>query len=83
MTNNDELEGKSEKIKGKIREGAGKVTGDEGEEIEGKVEQMKGEIQEKTGQVKKKVKEAIEWSGDFFMTSQKEVDNEKIVGTNC
>jgi uncharacterized protein YjbJ (UPF0337 family) len=60
MANNDELEGKAKKIKGKIREGAGKLTGDESVELEGKIEQVEGEIQEKAGQVKKKVKKAME-----------------------
>lgn len=59
MADKDELEGKAKKIKGKIREGAGKITGDEEEELHGKMEQVEGEIQEKAGQVKKKVKKAI------------------------
>jgi len=59
MVDKDELEGKAKKIKGKIREGAGKITGDDEEELHGKMEQVEGGIQEKVGQVKKKVKKAI------------------------
>jgi len=59
MPDEDELKGKAKKIRGKIREGAGKITGDEEEELHGKMEQVEGEIQEKAGQVKKKVKKTI------------------------
>jgi len=47
MADNDELKGKAKKIKGKIREGAGKLTGDESQELEGKIEQGKAKFRKK------------------------------------
>ena len=49
----DDAEGKLHKVKGSIKEMAGKVTDNPKLERKGKVEKAEGKIQEKVGQVKK------------------------------
>jgi uncharacterized protein YjbJ (UPF0337 family) len=51
----DEAEGKWHKVKGKIKEMAGKVSMNPDLEAEGKDENLAGKAQEKIGQVKKVV----------------------------
>lgn len=48
----DKSEGKWHKMKGKIKELAGKVVGDRDLEAEGKAEKIDGKVQEKAGQIK-------------------------------
>ena len=54
----DKVECKGEQMKGKAREFAGKVTGDEDTEAEGKAEQAGGKVQETYGDAKDKVRDA-------------------------
>ena len=49
----DEAEGKGHKVKGKIKEIAGKLRNDPKLEAEGTTEKIAGNVQEKIGQVKK------------------------------
>ena len=49
----DEAEGKLHKVKGSIKEIAGKVTDDSKLERKGRAEKNAGKVQEKIGQVKK------------------------------
>ncbi|HEY6585821.1 MAG TPA: CsbD family protein [Candidatus Methanoperedens sp.] len=51
----DEIEGKVRKVKGGIKETAGKLTDNPKLEAEGKVEKNVGKAQEKVGQIKKVV----------------------------
>jgi uncharacterized protein YjbJ (UPF0337 family) len=51
----DEAEGKWHKVKGKIKEIAGKLNDDPKLEAEGTNEKIAGNVQEKIGQVKKVV----------------------------
>ena len=53
----DEVDGRSKKIKGQIREAVGKLTGNKTEQIKGKIEQVEGRAQEEIGKVKRKAKE--------------------------
>ena len=57
--NKDRIEGSAEQAKGKIKEVAGKVTGDSKLEIEGKVQQTTGKIQNAVGGLKDLVKDAV------------------------
>lgn len=52
-SNQDKVEGAGKDIKGKIKEGAGKVVGNEKLEAKGKAEQAEGAVQKKVGDVKK------------------------------
>jgi uncharacterized protein YjbJ (UPF0337 family) len=48
----DRVEGVAEQAKGKVKEVAGKVTGDTKTEAEGKADQVKGKIQNTVGGIK-------------------------------
>ena len=48
----DRIEGAAEQAKGKIKEVAGKITGDSKTEAEGKAEQVKGKVRNTVGGIK-------------------------------
>ena len=49
----DKVESKTHKVKGDIKEVAGKLSKNPSLELEGKEEKIEGKVQEKVGQVKK------------------------------
>jgi uncharacterized protein YjbJ (UPF0337 family) len=50
---------KGEELKGRMKEGAGAVTGDKGLKREGKVDQSSAKTKEKVGDVAEKAKDAV------------------------
>jgi uncharacterized protein YjbJ (UPF0337 family) len=62
--NRDELEGKGEQVKGKIKQGVGDLTDDEQLHDEGVADEAAGEVQEGFGRARRKVGEAIKDVGD-------------------
>jgi uncharacterized protein YjbJ (UPF0337 family) len=62
--NRDELEGKGEQIKGKIKQAAGDLTDNEELHGEGVADEAAGSVQEGYGKARRKVGEAIEDLGD-------------------
>ncbi len=52
--NKQELKGKGEQVKGRIRQGVGKLTGNRAEQLRGKIEQTKGKAREKIGRIERK-----------------------------
>lgn len=56
--NKDRIEGSAEQAKGKVKEVAGKVTGDSKLETEGKADQVAGKVKNTIGGLKDTVKEA-------------------------
>lgn len=62
--NRDELEGKKDQVKGKIKQAAGDVTDDPNLKDEGAADEAGGEIQEGFGRGRRKVGEAIEDVGE-------------------
>lgn len=62
--NRDELEGKGEQVKGKVKQGAGNLTGDERLRNEGAADEAKGDVQEGFGKARRKVGETIDDVGD-------------------
>lgn len=56
--------GKAENLKGKIKEGVGKLTGDRDLEAEGQVDQAEGTLRDKTGKVIRNVKDAADRAAD-------------------
>jgi uncharacterized protein YjbJ (UPF0337 family) len=56
----DRIQGSAEQAKGKIKEVAGKVTGDSKLESEGKAQKVAGKIQNAVGGVKDSVREAVD-----------------------
>ena len=62
--NRDELEGKTEAMKGKLKQAAGDVTDDERLHDEGVADEATGKTQESLGRSRRKVGEAIEDVGE-------------------
>jgi uncharacterized protein YjbJ (UPF0337 family) len=62
--NNDELEGKFDQAKGSVKEGVGRLTGDDELRSEGAADKLKGDVQEGYGGAKRKVGETLEDIGD-------------------
>ena len=58
--NKDRIEVSATQAKGKIKEVAGKVTGDAKLETEGKADQVKGKVQNAVGGMKDTIKEALD-----------------------
>jgi uncharacterized protein YjbJ (UPF0337 family) len=61
--NRDELEGKGEQLKGKIKQAAGDLTGNPDLHDEGVADEAAGDVQEGFGKVRRKVGEAVEELG--------------------
>ena len=57
--NKDRIQGSFEQAKGKVKEAAGKATGDSKLEAEGKTQQVAGKVQNAVGGFKDTVKEAV------------------------
>jgi len=57
--NKDRIEGTYEQAKGKVKEVAGKVTGDTKLQTEGKAQQVAGKVQNTIGGMKDSAKEAV------------------------
>lgn len=62
--NKDELDGKLDQVKGKIKQATGDLTDDERLHDEGVADEAKGQVQEGFGRGRRKVGEAIEDIGD-------------------
>jgi len=58
--NKDRVEGSFEQAKGKVKEVAGKATGDTKLEAEGKTQKVAGKIQNTVGGMKDAAKEAVD-----------------------
>ena len=58
--NKDRIEGSLEQAKGKVKEVAGKATGDSKLQSEGKAQQVAGKVQNAVGGIKDTVKEALD-----------------------
>jgi uncharacterized protein YjbJ (UPF0337 family) len=52
MVDKDRIKGAAEQAKGKVKEWAGKATGDKKTEVEGKAEHLKGEARSAIGGLK-------------------------------
>lgn len=52
MADNDRIEGAAKNLGGKVKEAAGKVTGDTKLQAEGKADQVEGKVQNAVGGVK-------------------------------
>jgi uncharacterized protein YjbJ (UPF0337 family) len=62
--NRDELEGRAEPVKGKVKKAVGDLTDDEQLHDEGVADEAAGDVQEGYGRAKRKVGEAIEDLGN-------------------
>ena len=59
MPDHDRVEGAAKNIGGKIKDTAGKVTGDEKLQAEGKADQVSGKVQNAVGGAKDSVRDAL------------------------
>ena len=64
LPNRDELEGKFDQAKGKVKETAGRALNDPDLEAEGNADQAGGDLKEGFGKVRRKVGDAIEDVGE-------------------
>jgi uncharacterized protein YjbJ (UPF0337 family) len=64
MWNKDEVSGKTDKVKGQIKESVGEATNDEQLRNEGEADQAAGDVQETFGKGRRKVGQAINDLGD-------------------
>lgn len=62
--NRDELEGKGEQIKGKVKQAAGDLSDNDRLHDEGVADEAAGNVQEGFGKARRKVGDAIEDIGD-------------------
>lgn len=62
--NRDELEGKAEALKGKIKQAAGDITDDPALHDEGVADEVAGDTQDTLGRARRKVGEVIEDVGE-------------------
>jgi uncharacterized protein YjbJ (UPF0337 family) len=53
----NEIKGKAENLKGRVKQAAGSLTGDKELEAEGAVDRVKGAAREKVGEAKRKLDE--------------------------
>ncbi|RZI80983.1 MAG: CsbD family protein [Rubrivivax sp.] len=58
--NKDQVSGRADDVKGKIKEAAGKAVGNDRLKTEGQANQVKGKVQAGFGDAKEKVKDAID-----------------------
>jgi uncharacterized protein YjbJ (UPF0337 family) len=72
---NDDIKGKAENLKGRAKQAAGTLTGNEKLEAEGMVERAKGAAREKVGEAKRKLDEVTD---DDETEALDENDDEKV-----
>ncbi len=64
MVDRDRVEGSARNLGGKVKEAAGKVTGDEKLKNEGRADQVSGKVQNVVGGVKDKLRENLDKDDD-------------------
>jgi len=64
MKNRDELDGKTDQVKGRAKQAWGDITNNERLHDEGVADEASGEVQEGFGRARRKVGEAIEDVGE-------------------
>lgn len=64
LPNRDEMEGKWDQAKGRVKEGVGRALDDEDLEAEGTADRLGGKAEEGFGKARRKVGEAVEDIGD-------------------
>jgi uncharacterized protein YjbJ (UPF0337 family) len=64
--NRDELDGKADQIKGRVKQGVGDMTDNDRLTDDGVADEAGGDVQEGAGKARRKVGETIEDIGDKF-----------------
>ena len=60
MKNRDEMEGKGDQLKGKVKQGVGDLTGNQRMKDDGMADEAGGNVQEGFGKARRKVGDAID-----------------------
>jgi uncharacterized protein YjbJ (UPF0337 family) len=58
--NKDQIKGRAEETKGKVKEVAGNIVGDDEMELEGNLEKNVGKVQAEFGDLKKNIKDKLD-----------------------
>lgn len=74
IPNNDEVEGKFDQVKGKVKQGVGDLTGDDRMRAEGEVDEASGETQETWGKVKRGVGDTVDAVGDAISNAGNKIN---------
>lgn len=64
MKYEDEIKGQGKQIKGAVKEGLGKLTGDRDLQDSGTADKVEGDVQQGFGKVKRRIGEAVEDLGE-------------------
>jgi len=72
--NNDEVEGKFDKVKGTVKDKVGEMTGNRRLEAEGEAEHAKGEAKENWGKFKRGVSNAVDSVGDAISNTADKIN---------
>ena len=64
MKYEDELKGQGKQIKGAVKEGLGKLTGDRDLQDSGTADKVEGDVQQGFGKAKRRIGEAVEDLGE-------------------
>jgi uncharacterized protein YjbJ (UPF0337 family) len=72
---NEDITGKAENLKGRVKQAAGSLTGDKKLEAEGAVDRVKGAAREKVGEAKRKLDDV---AGDDDTEELDENDDDKV-----
>jgi len=64
MKNSDELQGKMDQVKGRVKQGVGDLTGNDRLRNEGVDDEAVGKVDEGVGKARRKVGEAVSKIGD-------------------
>ena len=75
IPNSDEVEGKFDQAKGKVKETIAGITGDNSLEAEGEADRVSGETQETWGKLKRGVSDTVDAVGDAISDAGKKINN--------
>jgi uncharacterized protein YjbJ (UPF0337 family) len=64
MWNKDEMKGKADEVKGRVKGAAGELTDNDDLKDEGAVDEMKGSARDEAGKARRKVGNALDDLGD-------------------
>ena len=75
IINKDEVKGKFEQAKGKVKDKAGELTGNRRLEAEGEAEHAKGETRETWGKFKRGVSNTVDSVGDAIKNTSDDIND--------
>ena len=70
----DSLEGKADKAKGRIKDAAGGLTGDDDLQIRGKIDELKGKVKDAFGKAERKIDDSSKKFSDSDLDRSREDD---------